>query len=309
MKKLALIIPALLLIGACGVGAGSQDGGAAPMSAYDGGTSAGEVASPPSAKDGSAGTPDGSLTSDRVGPNRAPVQERAVISTGQLEVATKNVDRTRLSVLQLVDGWQGLVSDEQSTADRAGRTDSVRMVLRVPSTSFGTAMTELGKLGKVLSRGTTSKDVTTDVIDTDVRIRAQRKSLQRVEQLLARATTIGEIMSIEAQLTQRQQELDSLEAQQAWLTDQTSLSTVTLLLHRTAHHAAPPKDDDHGFLAGFRKGWHGLQSATVATLTVVGAVLPFALLATLLLVPLAWGARRVRRTPPSPNLQPPAPAA
>ena len=99
-----------------------------------------------------------------------------------------------------------------------------------------------------------SEDVTTEVIDTDVRIRAQTKSLRRVELLLARAQSIRDIVAIEAQLTRRQADLDSLKQRQAYLADQTSMSTVTVYLERTRVKAAPKKDDGSGFVAVFPKG-------------------------------------------------------
>ena len=93
-------------------------------------------------------------------------------------------------------------------------------------------MAELEKVAQLESSSRNSEDVTTEVIDTEVRIRAQAESLKRVELLLARAQSIRDIVSIEAQLTRRQADLDSLKSRQAYLADQTSMSTITVFLEK-----------------------------------------------------------------------------
>ena len=127
------------------------------------------------------------------------------------------------------------------------------------------------------STTTSSEDVTTQLIDVEARIKVQQASVERVRQLLARAQSIRDIMAIEAEIAQRQAELDSLAQQQAYLKDQTSMSTVKVNIERKPDpKKAAPKDDDSGFLAGLAAGWNGLKTTVVAVATVVGALLPFA---------------------------------
>ena len=144
-----------------------------------------------------------------------------------------------------------------------------------------------------------SEDVTTQVIDNDVRVRAQEASLKRVETLLARADSLKDIIWIESQLTQRQGELDSLKSQQAWLTDQTSLSTITVDITAKAAQPKDEESDEAGFLAGLKGGWSALAGTATLIATVAGALLPFAVVALLLGAP-AWlllrRARSRRRT-------------
>jgi hypothetical protein len=109
------------------------------------------------------------------------------------------------------------------------------------------------------------------------------------------------VVSIESELSQRQADLASLEAQQRYLADQTSLSTITLSVERTAKAKPEPKPDtdDAGFLAGLSGGWKALKSFLVAMATVAGALLPWLVLALVLAVP-AWPLiRRLRRRQPA----------
>ena len=122
---------------------------------------------------------------------------------------------------RVVDATGGEVTEEQTDTDEKGNAVYARLVLRVPVGRFGDAMTALEGVADLRGSDRSSEDVSTQVIDTDVRVRAQEASLRRVEQLLARAQGLKDIIWIEAQLTSRQAELDSLKGQQAWLADQT----------------------------------------------------------------------------------------
>jgi hypothetical protein len=101
-------------------------------------------------------------------------------------------------------------------------------------------------------------------------------------------------MAIEAQLSRRQAALDSLESQQAWLANQTSLATITVEIKRTD---VPVAEDDHsGFFAGLSAGWHGLKATTIGVLTATGALLPFLAVLALVGLPLLLLVRRRARS-------------
>ncbi len=99
-----------------------------------------------------------------------------------------------------------------------------------------------------------SSDVTEQVVDVESRIASQRASLERMRTLLAKANTIGEIVSVETELTRREADLESLLAKQKNLALQTELATLALTL--TAKGEEPVAEDpDRGFLAGLKGGW------------------------------------------------------
>ena len=81
--------------------------------------------------------------------------------------------------------------------------------------------------------------MTTQVLDIDVRVEAQQRSIDRIQVLFDHATTIKDIVSIEGELSRRQADLASLEAQQNYLADQTSMSTITLAIERTPTETKP----------------------------------------------------------------------
>jgi hypothetical protein len=295
---LVAVVAAMIMLAGCAGGSGDSDSGA--DAAYD---------TPAAAQDDAiAGEAEGSL--DDAGrasqgdeaaadsPARPPAETQAIISTGTISLTDEDVAKARLDVMKLVDTYGGQISDEETAVDDEGKTRSSRMVLRIPSNRFEDAMKALEGVAKVESSSRTSKDVTTKVIDNEVRVRAQEKSLARIEALLAQAETLPEIISIESQLSRRQADLDSLKSQQSYLKDQTSLSTINVYLEQTEKKQKKEKKDDSGFLAGLDAGWSGLVKTATAAATVAGAVLPFAVVLAVLGVPIALLVRRsLRRRP------------
>ena len=236
---------------------------------------------------------DGQVVATDDGRQQPGVAERSVISTATVALSSKDVAGARFDVQKVVDRFNGEVAEEQTEGGEEMRRS--RVVIRIPSKEFGAAIEALEEIGVLESSTRMSEDVTTTVIDNAARIRAQEASLKRVELLLTRAVSISDIVAIEAQLTQRQADLDSLKSQQAFLADQTSLSTIHVLIERTSRATEEPDTDDAGFFSGLRDGWEALTSFGTGVATVAGALLPFALLVGLLGVP-AWAvARRVGR--------------
>ena len=225
------------------------------------------------------------------------VEAQKVISTGNVQLRSKDVGQAIFDVRKVVDVHGGTVSEDDTETDDDGGAFRSRMVLRIPTADFDDAMTELEKVATLASSKRQSADVTTQVLDIDVRVEAQRRSIDRIQVLFDNAETIKDIVSVEGELSRRQADLASLEAQQRYLADQTSMSTITVTIEQPPEHAKPEpeKDDDTGFLAGLAGGWHAMESFLVGLSTVAGALLPFLVLGLVLAVP-GWPLfRRLRR--------------
>jgi len=181
-------------------------------------------------------------------------------------------------------------------------------VLRVPVEKFKAAKSALMKMGKLQTSDEASKDVTTQVIDVEERVQTLQNSLDDLQRFQRSAKDVKDLLDFEEKITQRQSELQSLKAQQAYLTDQTSMSTITVHLS-TPEKFVPPPDalEGAGFLAGLKAGWHALVDVFVVSLTVFGAVLPFLVVALLVGVPAWLGIRAlVRRRKATPSAEVPA---
>ncbi|TDC25582.1 DUF4349 domain-containing protein, partial [Kribbella albertanoniae] len=283
----------LLLLAGCGASGGDRATGA--------GDSRGNSAQQPeSAAADSGGKAAGGQAQPKAPVADQPTVTRAIIRTGSLTVEADDVNKSRQEAITVITGLKGQVASENTGDDANGNISRANLVLKVPSTSYDAAIDGLSKLGKRLQIHQESSDVTEQVVDVDSRIRTQRASLDRMRALLAKANTIGEIVSVESELTRREADLESLLAKQKNLALQTELATLNLTL--TSKDTPPPSTDpDNGFVSGLKSGWDAFTATFSALATAVGAVLPFAILLAVLAVPALWLRRRLRRpTPTSP---------
>jgi Flp pilus assembly protein TadB len=118
----------------------------------------------------------------------------------------------------------------------------------------------------------------------DSRIKSQRASVARVRELMDKATKLSDVVTLEGELSTRESDLEALLAQQSSLKDRTSLATITLSLSETPVKKAAAKDEDPGFVDALAGGWHAFVTMLRWIAVALGAVLPFAAGAALLVV-------------------------
>ncbi|MGC4939161.1 DUF4349 domain-containing protein [Kribbella sp. DT2] len=235
---------------------------------------------------------------EKAGAPAQPNLTRAIVKTGSLAVEHEDVDKQRQAAISVVTGLRGQVASEDTGGDDNGRITRANLVLKVPTASYETAIQRLSELGTRTAIHQESSDVTEQVVDVDSRIATQRASLSRMRALLAKATTIAEIVSVESELTRREADLESLLAKQKALSGQTELATLSLVIAQPGKAPAEVKDDDRGFLAGLAGGWNAFTATFLAVATAVGALLPFLVVLALIGVPLWRYRHRIRRTQP-----------
>jgi Domain of unknown function (DUF4349) len=101
------------------------------------------------------------------------------------------------------------------------------------------------------------------------------------------------------QISTQESSLEALQAQQRALAGETSYGTVSVTL--VSPHPVPAKKKarkttrQHGFVAGFAAGWHGLRLIVSGILTALGAALPFAVPGAMLVAAGYAGRRPLRR--------------
>jgi hypothetical protein len=291
LTAVSLIAAASLLAGCGGNNNGSKSAGSS------GGGSGMRVAGAVAPSKDAAGSGDfasgggsGTHTSARV----VPIT-RSVVYRGEITVRVKNVAAAVARAEGFATGVDGLVYAEETSTDPGRRQASqASMSLKVPPTQFRPVLNQLGGLGKQLSRSQTAEDVTAQAVDVASRLRSQRSSVARLQALLAKATTVGAIVQVEGELSQREADLEALEAQQKKLSELVDLATINVSFVAPDVKVAAVKKDNLGFMSGLRGGLTALLVVVVVALTAAGAALPF--LITLALVGLpAWLVLRSRR--------------
>lgn len=205
----------------------------------------------------------------------APGATQLIAYKASLDVRVRDVGAGSSRADGIVTAAGGYVERQQADGERPSSA-STTTTYRVPAAKYRSVLKQLTGLGTRLSLSQQANNVTEDVADVGARVKSAQASLDRLRTLMKHATDVQDVLSIETQVSQRESELEALQARQRSLDKQVRYATVTLAL--SGPHAAPQKHDT-GLLAGLRAGWHGLLVFLTGLLTVVGAVLPFLLVA------------------------------
>lgn len=325
LRAASVLVASGLLVAGCssgpsstasspGADANAQVGSSEPRSDVAGGT-----ANSPAAPDKAAAAGTTVFDTTALG--------RSLARTASLSLTVPDVPKAAQQIRVIVAGVKGIVIQEM-LSDGAGNPPVVPLdgrypyqggssmvVVQVPSVSLDPVLDRLAALGTVRVRTTTTEDVTTAMVDTQSRLATMKASVERVRALMAQATNIAQVVTLEGELSRREADLEALQSTLAALKGQVEMSTVTVSLDTRA--ATTVEEPDNGFLAGLKSGWKSLVSGLGVGLTVLGTVTPFLLLVALIGIPvLRWWRRRgatMAPTTPEPDAAagapPPAEAA
>jgi Domain of unknown function (DUF4349) len=278
-------------------------------SGQDPGTSAGAGAAA-SAQDraalnpaaGANAAPPNAATKDSATDTASITLRPALIRTAELTVVVHDVPAEAAAAGAAARAAGGAVAGDDRSG--SGADAHATLVLKVPPEKMDAMLDRLGRLGREQSRSSSTQDVTQDVADVDARVASIQASIARVRAILSRAERIGDVVSVEGELSRRTTELESLQARQRALAGQVNYATITLQLTADRAAAPAPPPDRAGFVGGLRDGWHAFAATLGWVLTALGAVLPFLLLAVPVVVALLLRRRRLTAAPSAPAPRP-----
>ncbi len=209
----------ILILAACGAGAGVAPDGAAQPPA--GGDAVGEVPGEDEGRrdgTGGDGQPGGADSFE-------DLANRQIVKTGELTVEVENVSSAVGAIRALALELGGYVGGSHAgTAD-----DAATLTLRIPAGRFDDALSRLHDLGgEVTAEATREQDVTGSVVDLEARIRNLDASEAQYRALLNRASDIEDILTIQSRLDEVRGQIEQLQAQLDQLSELASLATLTV---------------------------------------------------------------------------------
>ncbi len=218
--------------------------------------------------------------------------DRSVITTGYLYVTVDAPLESAADAVAITEAAGGRVDGRQEFAPQGGDAGGAQLTLRIPAERLTATLDRLKELGEVEELQLSASDVTREVQDIDARVTALRSSITRLLALQDAAATVEDLIALETAISDRQAELESLEAQQRFLADQVGLSTITLVLG--SRDVAPVTEPDT-FLTGLITGWEALLAFGSGLLVLLGVLLPWLVLLGLLGLVVLLIVRRARR--------------
>jgi Domain of unknown function (DUF4349) len=246
-----------------------------------------------------AGTAGGAQPTTPNLPTGAVGQSSEVEETGEVDLSVGPGQLgpvlTRLTNLAAAQG--GFVASTQVEAGGASASppSSGSITLQVPEASFGPVVAQVRTLGKVTLLTTKGTDVTGQYVDLQARIAALTASRQQYLTIMTKASSISDILAVQAQLDSLQTQIEQLQGQLQVLTGETTYGTLVVALSEHAGHPAPV----HHRPSGIDRAWHGALSGFAAAfdglIRIAGPALFVLLCVAALAVLGRWAWRETRR--------------
>jgi hypothetical protein len=296
-----LALPALILAlglslagcSAAGSGGSAVSGVAvAPVPAPESHVATGSVGSSGSAASGSAAS-DSAASGDAV--------KRQDVTTGTVVIRSGNPISAANRAASIVDAAGGRVDDRNQAAATRSSSAHATLTLRIPSAKLTATLATLAKIGTEESITLSTNDVTTTSEDLNARITALQTSITRLLALEAKATDTADVIALENDIADRQGELESLTAQQRYLKDQISLSTITLRL--VAPGAAVVKPGPPSPFTAILAGFSGFGLFFTWLFLALLYLLPWLVLAAVVWIATVFLLRRRRRRRAAPPVE------
>jgi hypothetical protein len=249
----------------------------------------------------------------------APVQllDRKVIRNATLGLTVGDVVGAMREVEAAAQAAGGFVSNSTLTVQELPKPvdapedepppkrQSASMTIRVPAESFTNTMTALrGLATEITAETNSSQEVTEEYTDLNSRLRNLEAGEQRYLDLLGRASTIPDILTVQDRLSAVRLEIEQVQGRLQLLDDLTDLATITAQLDLPplpAEEATAQTAEDRGW-AG--EAWEDAWEASKDALETIGAaaitagfILVWALVPLTALLLIWWliGSRRARK--------------
>jgi hypothetical protein len=218
--------------------------------------------------------------------------EPDVITTGYLSMSVDEPSAVADQISEVVVASGGRVASRSDYSPVDYGQPSAYLDVRIPSSDLDATVASITDLGEVQEISVNTVDVSLQKVDLDARIEVLEAALERLTTLLVSAETTADLITIESALAERQAELDSLQSQRDYLSDQTLFATLSINLITPVD--ATPSDPD-GFLDGLMRGWESVLAFFAGTVVWAGILLPWIGLV-VVLVALGWFIARIRST-------------
>lgn len=217
-------------------------------------------------------------TPTAVSPTLAP--DRSIATTASITARVESADWSVGKVREIVTGKGGYVQEAFVSRPTYGEK-SAWMTVKVPAADFlGTFEAIKKTFTRVTGENVSASDITAAVYDTQARLKNKRVEETTLQDLMSSTSDVGNVLKITDRLSQVRSEIESLEASERTLNEQTAMASVSISLTEDPQVSA----DTNNFRSGnvFKVALNELSAGLVqigsGLVIVVVAGLPIALI-------------------------------
>jgi hypothetical protein len=226
--------------------------------------------------------------------------DRKIVRTARLELGVENVSAAVVEVEDVAvaaGGWvsasnvfidKPLVSDD-GDGRTARRTETATVTIRVPAEAYRSVVGQLrGMAEEVKSESSEASEVTEEYTDLQARLRNQEATEAQLLELLKKAETIPDILTVQDKVSQVRLEIERVQGRINVLDSLTSMATITVEL---AAFAPQEPGVEQGWAEdAWDAAWEGSEIAVVVlgSVAIVGGVVLAWLAVPALVIAIVW---------------------
>jgi hypothetical protein len=227
------------------------------------GTAPESAAQTTTAKDSksTSSTPGDDVQSDLTTTEKIPVDkvESKIIKSAEISMRVKDFKKSRAQILALANASGAYIAAENQANTSSSINDDIE--IRLKPAGFDSLIerileesiyTDYSKI--------TADDVTEEYVDAEARLKSKQDVQTQYKEILKKANSISEIMSVQEKINKIQEEIDAYQAKLKFMDDKVDYSTIKIHFYETLDEIATPET---GFWyrtgRAFNTGWNGLQ--------------------------------------------------
>ncbi len=217
---------------------------------------------------------------------------RMVIRSGNISVNVENVDKAAADIRQMTESSGGYVENSQidnvtvpqfpvyDAGSEARETTQkyANMTVRVPENRFEDIFNNIKGMGKLVSENISGSDITAEYRDTTARVDNLKIQEQSLQQLMAKAKTVDEILKIESELNRVRTDIDIYTGNLKRWDNLVQLSTIHIYMRELKPEELKSVDVPGTWekaYQGFIKAVNNVVEGFQKTLIVLVAAIPY----------------------------------
>jgi hypothetical protein len=172
-----------------------------------------------------------------------PDWDKKIIKNATLKLEVKDFKTYNENVHKTVRQFGGYIAQEEQNLSEE-KTETV-ITIKVPVDQFESMMNQLpGADIKVLERKITTEDVTGEVVDTRSRLEAKKLMRLKYLEFLKQSKNMEEVLQVQNEVNGIQEEIESAAGRVAFLSHQSSYSTINLTFFQPLPGYKPSSGDE-----------------------------------------------------------------
>ena len=157
-------------------------------------------------------------------------QGSKIIYTASMRISTKDFPAAETKISEIMNKYGGFYQNmDVNNSGSSYRT--AYYTIRIPADKLDAFLTDVKEVGTVDSMNRSGSDVSESYYDTEARLQTAKKKLARLQELLAQAANISDIITIEESISDVEYEIDELTGTLKNYDSDVKYSTVSIDLN------------------------------------------------------------------------------